>query len=487
MKKILLIPVVHRNEKRLLVKFDYDSKLIAIIKKVEGATWSKTHRSWYVDDSPEKIREVVNVYKGLAEVDVSIAYERIPFLRDRTPLQKSKSDIVPDIIKKSVILKNESLKPEREPLPKPQRKSGIVSMDIIDERKIILKFPFARVHVAKMKTLPCYFWDKDKKLWRFPYTAAIKSEIENYFERFGFEVESNFIKTKSKELKEKKNYSNDRKLPDEYMEMLKMKRYSSNTIHTYKSAFSDFINYYQTKELDKITEKEIRNYLLYLVEKRKVSASFQNQVINAIKFYYEKVLKLEKLPYIYIDRPFKEETLPTVLSEEETQKLINSIVNLKHKSIILTIYSAGLRISELINLKIKDIDSGRKAVIIKGAKGKKDRNSLLSEKLLLYLRRYYREFKPKKWLFEGQKGEQYSESSIQHIFRRACTEAKIMKKATVHTLRHSFATHLLERGTDLRYIQELLGHGSSKTTEIYTHITHKGMDQVKSPLDHLNI
>ena len=188
-----------------------------------------------------------------------------------------------------------------------------------------------------------------------------------------------------------------------------------------------------------------------------------------------------------IERPRSEHKLPNVLSEEEVMRIINNVQNIKHKAILLTIYSAGLRISEAVNLKIADIDSSRHLILIKGAKGKKDRNSLLSEKLLVYLRKYFLMYKPKVWLFEGQYGDQYSETSIQHIFRKACNDAKIIKKATVHTLRHSFATHLLEHGTDLRYIQELLGHSSSKTTEIYTHITHKGMEQIKSPLDNLDI
>ena len=188
-----------------------------------------------------------------------------------------------------------------------------------------------------------------------------------------------------------------------------------------------------------------------------------------------------------IERPRSEHKLPNVLSEEEVMRIINNVQNIKHKAILLTIYSAGLRISEAVNLKIADIDSSRHLILIKGAKGKKDRNSLLSEKLLVYLRKYFLMYKPKVWLFEGQYGGQYSDSSIQAIFREACNAAKITKKATVHTLRHSFATHLLERGTDLRYIQELLGHSSSKTTEIYTHITHKGMEQIKSPLDNLDV
>jgi len=506
MKRIQLVPVVHRNEMRLLVKFDYDSELTAIIRKVQGSTFSNTQKSWHVADTKENVYEIINIFKGFAEVDASLAFEKIPFLRDHTPLKKpevvgDKTQVVSDKIQApspklqvvnqttEVRIQNEELKVENEgeALFNPLRKSDVVYIDIIDEKKIILKFPFAKAHVAKMKTLPFYFWDVDKKYWTFPYTLKIKSEIENYFGQFGFNIECRFINTKSKEIKEKKNYLNDKKIPDEYMEMLTLKRYSINTINTYKTAFEGFINYYKTKEPADIDNQEITDYLLYLVEKRKVSASYQNQVINAIKFYYEKVLKLEKLPYIFIDRPFKDRTLPTVLSEEEIQNIINSIENLKHKTVILTLYSAGLRISELLNLKMADIDSKRKAIIVRGAKGKKDRHSLLSEKLLIYLRQYYKEYKPKKWLFEGQAGEQYSYESCYKILRIACEKVQIIKRVGLHTLRHSFATHILERGGDLRYIQVLLGHSSPKTTAIYTHITSKGMGEIKSPLDNLEI
>jgi site-specific recombinase XerD len=366
------------------------------------------------------------------------------------------------------------------------KKPNTVSIEIIDNKKIILRFPFAKEHISKIKSIPYYYWHKEEKYWSFPYTENILSEIESYFSKFNYAIESIYTNTKGTNKKEKKNYSNERKIPDEYLEKLKLIRYSENTIRTYTTAFTDFINYYSKKDLLEITEDDIKTYLLYLIEKRKVSASFQNQVINAIKFYYEKVCGRKKLPYITIDRPLKERTLPNVLSEEEVMRIINSVKNVKHKAILLTIYSAGLRISEAVNLKIADIDSSRMAIMIKGAKGKKDRNSLLSEKLLLFLRKYFKIYKPKIWLFEGLEGEQYSESSIQAIFRKGIKDAKIMKKVSVHTLRHSFATHLLERGTDLRYIQELLGHSSSKTTEIYTHITHKGMEQVKSPLDNMD-
>jgi len=207
---------------------------------------------------------------------------------------------------------------------------------------------------------------------------------------------------------------------------------------------------------------------------------------NAIKFYYERVLGGQRNVYL-IDRPKGEKTLPVVLDQEEVCAILNATTNLKHKAILMTIYSAGLRISEAINLKINAIDSQRMQIRVEQAKGKKDRYTVLSVKTLEVLRQYFQVYKPKVWLFEGQTGGQYSDRSIQAILKDAVAKTKIIKRVTVHTLRHSFATHLLENGTDLRYIQTLLGHESSKTTEIYTHVTTKGFEQIKSPLDKLDI
>lgn len=263
-------------------------------------------------------------------------------------------------------------------------------------------------------------------------------------------------------------------------------RYSVNTQNVYTDLFEEFINYYPEKQSEEITEEEIISFLRYLVNERKISTSYQNQSINAIKFYYERVLGGTRKIYL-IERPRKENYLPEVLSEEEITSILKAISNLKHKAIIMVIYSGGLRISELINLKVKDIDSDRMQIRISQAKGKKDRYTLLSNKTLLILRKYFTEYKPKEWLFEGVSGGQYADSSIYSIFKKAIASANIKKKVSIHSLRHSFATHLLENGTDLRYIQNLLGHSSSKTTEIYTHITVKGFDLIKNPLDKLDI
>jgi integrase/recombinase XerD len=224
--------------------------------------------------------------------------------------------------------------------------------------------------------------------------------------------------------------------------------------------------------------------LLYLVEVRQISTSYQIQAINAIKFYFEKVIKGPRRVY-YIERPREEKFLPSVLSEAEVKKIIENISNLKHKCLIMTCYSAGLRISEALNLKPADIDSKRMMIHIRGGKGKKDRITLLSSRLLEILREYYRLYKPVEYLFTGQMGGQYSERSAQLVLKEAARRAGITHHVTLHTLRHSFATHLLEKETDLRYIQSLLGHSCPKTTQIYTHITTKGFDQIKNPLDNL--
>lgn len=202
----------------------------------------------------------------------------------------------------------------------------------------------------------------------------------------------------------------------------------------------------------------------------------------AIKFYFEQVLGREK-EYIRISRPRKEFKLPTVLTLEEVQKIIQLTKNLKHKCILMSIYSGGLRRGELINLKVEDVDSKMMLIKVCGTKGKKDRYTLLSEKLLTELRAYYIKYRPRHWLFEGKENGQYSPTSVERIFRDAADRAQILKHVTPHSLRHSFATHLLEQGTNLRYIQVLLGHASTKSTQIYTHVASNALMKIRNPLD----
>ncbi len=219
---------------------------------------------------------------------------------------------------------------------------------------------------------------------------------------------------------------------------------------------------------------------------RKVSVSIQNQAINAIKFYYERVLS-GKRKFYFLERPRKEKTLPVVLSQEEMVRLFRCVDNKKHKCVLMFAYSAGLRRGEILRLKITDIDRERMSIRVSQSKGRKDRYVKLSHKILPHLDKYLEEYKPVDYLFEGAVGGEYSEGSVQNIIHDAVKAAGIKKKATLHTLRHTYATHSLEDGADLRYIQEMLGHSSSRTTEIYTHITQKGFDQIKSPMDNLDL
>jgi site-specific recombinase XerD len=268
---------------------------------------------------------------------------------------------------------------------------------------------------------------------------------------------------------------------EETVKKLESQRYSKSTIRTYKLLLTCFFNRFKGINPGEIGKEEILNYMVYLVE-RGYSPSYQNQAINAIKFFYERVLGYPR-EYYHVERPRKEKRLPTVLSREEVKSILDNTQNIKHKSILTITYSAGFRVGEVLNLKVRDIDSKRMVIHIRGAKGKKDRVVPLAEKALYLLRHYYMEYKPKEYLFEGATGGQYSHGSIQKILKRAAIKSRIRKNVTPHTLRHSFATHLLESGTDIRYIQVLLGHGSVKTTEIYTQVSQAFLQGITSPLD----
>jgi len=226
-------------------------------------------------------------------------------------------------------------------------------------------------------------------------------------------------------------------------------------------------------------------FLLNLV-KRDFSKSTQNQYINAIKFYFEKVLRRPRKTY-HIDRPLKDKFLPTVLAKEEVFSIIKSIRNIKHKAMISLIYSSGMRIGEILSIHIADIDSKRMVIQIRDGKGNKDRQVPLSDKILILLRGYYRKYHPSKYLFEGQGGDNYSASSVRKILKRACKRVGIAKSVHPHTLRHSYATHMLESGIDLRYVQELLGHNSIRTTERYTHLSRNKFQELRSPFEDFDL
>ncbi len=263
------------------------------------------------------------------------------------------------------------------------------------------------------------------------------------------------------------------------------KRYSDSSIKAYTEALRIFLYYYRHLPVSEISNEDVILYTKDRIIGSGLSASYQNQMITAIKLFFA-TIEEKKIEVDKIQRPRREHLLPNVLSKEEVKQILNAHYNIKHRTMLSLIYSCGLRRSELLNLKPLDIDSKRHIILIRQAKGKKDRIVPLSDKILVMLREYYLYYRPKEWLFEGKfPGEQYNSGSLAQVLKQALYKCGITKPVSLHWLRHSYATHLLENGTDLRYIQEILGHKSSRTTEIYTHVSTTSILLVKSPFDDL--
>lgn len=363
---------VHRNKKQLFLNFEYDSKLIYLLKNSGDASWSQTHNSWYIAKS-EKILNAV--------------------------------------------------KQELEPL----------GIRLIESNEYIGPNP---ADDSKEKKLAKLEPDKEQKVIQF-------------------------------------------------MQWMRSKRYSESTIGTYTDALGIFLRFYSSKQVSEISNTDLIVFNNEYILTKKLSASFQNQVVNAIKLFF-KTVENKNIDIASVHRPKREKLLPNVLSKEEVKLILSASSNIKHRAMLSLIYSCGLRCGELLNLTPLDIDSKRGLVIIRRAKGKKDRIVPLSIKILELLREYYKTAHPVNWLFEGQtKGNKYDERSLQNVLKQSLVKARINKPATLHWLRHSYATHLLENGTDLRYIQELLGHSRSTTTEIYTHVSNKQLQRIISPFDTL--
>ncbi|RLD26988.1 MAG: recombinase [Bacteroidetes bacterium] len=363
---------------------------------------------------------------------------------------------------------------------------------LIDNKKCIgLKFYSNKVLNAIIKELESISWSDEFNMYYVPNTKYNLDRIYSLFRGVAWINSKYFFQqSRSKQLTETFDVSwfrnrerapNYRFCPESYLQKLELKKYSNSTVKSYVTSFENFINHYHDSIIDDLNENDIRQYLQLLIQNNR-SNSFINQAINSIKFYYEMVLGMPNRFYS-IERPKKERKLPIVLSKENVRRIIDNTNNIKHRCIVSLLYSAGLRRSELINLKLTDIDSSRMLVLVRDAKGKKDRYTLLSVKILNDLRIYYKQWKPRVYLFESPNNEKYSPNSVGKIVSNAAIKAGIKKRVSPHTLRHSFATHLLEAGTDLRYIQLLLGHSSTKTTEIYTHVAKSSFDSIKNPLD----
>lgn len=339
------------------------------------------------------------------------------------------------------------------------------------QKVIFLTFAYDKNTIDTVRKMVGSRWSKSKKCWYVPNVAA-------YRDRFGLTEE-----TLGESMLCKIDAVN---IPDfyRYIETLQLMGYSPSTLRTYKSEFAQLLYVLKSNWVQDCDVEMIRRYVLYCINELKLSENSLHSRINAIKFYFEKVLKREQF-FVEIPRPKKESKLPKVIHGSDIKKLLAVTQNLKHNTILKLAYGMGLRVSEIVNLRVVDVDSQSMRVFLARAKGKKDRYANLPESVLEQLRMYFKEYRPKEFLFEGQYGGQYSVRSAQQIFKSAITKSGVNKNVGIHSLRHSFATHLLENGTDIRFIQELLGHKDIKTTLLYTNVSDASIRKIKSPLDDL--
>ena len=364
-----------------------------------------------------------------------------------------------------------------------------------NEMRVFIRFEIDHESAQLVKQALQAQWSATQRAWHVPYEANMHERICKLFAPYGARVfQKNNYQTNTEIIKlEDQKVSTEQmglntegiKKMTEFKYWLQSRRYSDHTVHTYTEALAVFLKYYQAKAIADITNEDLiyfnNNYILA----KQLSASYQNQIVNAIKLFFVKI-EFKKMEVNLIHRPKTPKLLPNVLSKEEVKLILNAHGNIKHKAMLSLIYSCGLRCGELLRLKLADVDAKRNVLIIKQAKGRKDRIAPLSEKTIELLRTYYTAYKPQTYLFEGQiKNEAYDDRSLQAVIKQAIAKVGITKPVSLHWLRHSYATHLLEAGTDLRYIQEILGHSSSRTTEIYTHVSTKSIQNVVSPFDSL--
>jgi site-specific recombinase XerD len=336
--------------------------------------------------------------------------------------------------------------------------------------------------IELLKTIRSYKYSARNKAFYFPYEKSYLNALETLFRQHKIPYKNEDVIFESDERKELKNQVHN--WISDFEEYMIRKHYSASTIKTYCNISYHFLlkTGKPPKEIERI---DIEQYIQKQVVDKQYSLAYQNQIINAVKLFLNRMANLN-FNLEDLERPRKSKFLPTVLSKREVRAILNEIDNLKHKTVLSLIYACGLRIGEALSLKISDIDSDRALIHIREAKGYKDRIVGLSPMILEVLRAYYKEYKPQYYLFESPDGKPYSQSSVRSVFRKACQSAGIKKPVRVHSLRHSYATHLLEAGTDLRYIQDILGHKDPKTTMIYTHVSNRQITKIISPFDMLD-
>jgi len=511
--KITLRRIFHRERWRYGIFFSYNPRLISLARKVRGSQYSDTNKCWYVDDIEDNLKQILEVFRDQADIDITEISSASGNKRSKASPEKKANDVDYTGVKTNYAIEkdqSEACSPiRRSPVSSGAliKKTKTVSRTryspvefTIDEAddKLIIKF-MGRYDQAWIKELRSYgrvWFDPNRLEWVLDWSRLTVDSLSDYFSMQGVEVNvrRNEILKPVKDLREEKSAEiRNRILGEESiggMENLRRylseKRYSVNTIEAYTSLLGLFFKYFLPKRPAEITEEDISDFFHDYILFHKYSASYQNQIISAIKLYYW-LNGSGIVDSSLLSRPRKSRALPKVFSKDEVKSILSSTRNIKHRLLLWMIYSCGLRRSEATNIKIKDLDRERCILNIMEAKGRVDRIVPVPGKVWDKIDEYIDSYHPVFWLFEGQSGGKYSSESVYRVFKQALKNAGINKEVGVHCLRHSYATHLHENGLDIRYIQELLGHKSTRTTEIYTHVSRRNLVTVRSPIEDIDI
>lgn len=481
---IELSKITHRGKRCIKVSFDKTDTLIQKIKSIKGRRWSKTKKCWYVPYDKKSFEALKNIFG-----DCELIYPNTSISTKKINTDNKSDD--------SSTINYVTYQHQGEVKRKITGKVIIAKQ--LDQNWIEFYVPFQHVKwINVFRHINGRRWDEEKTCWILPNVKEsywlLKEHVGLNNIKFEFNIQKNipesyhfkYTGTKPKKKVKTKSFNllneAQKKAIYQLEEQIILRQLSHYTLKSYRNHLIAIFLFFPKIEPEDITVKDIEAYLLNQIKFKKISESTQNSIINAIKAYWEKALYRSK-KWIEIPRPKKSKSLPNVFSQDEVVRLIESPKNLKHKLILLIIYSAGLRLGEVVNIRRKDISLHRRTIFIKKGKGKKDRFVTLAEEVIPYLEKYYNIYNPSYWLLEGQHGGQYSKSSVQKVFRIALEDSKVYAYGTVHTLRHSYATHCVENGFSVGLLKEALGHGSIKTTEKYLHISNHALKKLKSPLD----
>jgi integrase/recombinase XerD len=499
-KKIILKRIFHRGEWRYAIIFKYDKELTRLVRSINKVTWSQSNNCWYAGADEATLKQILSVFRESADIDISALVStdsNQPEATAVTPLVEKHEDHTvsysdPEeqfISKRSVVSFTKKAKLKFDPV--------LFSIGGPDE-KLVVKFTghYDQEWIKELNGFGKIQYDGTRKEWLIRWSQLAVDSLSDYFSSKGVEVivKKKAIPSELKEIRfDRGGEVRERKIGKasvEGLEMLRIyleeKRYSKRTIESYLAHLELFFKYFHEKEPADITEQDVTEFIDNHILRLGYSASYQNLVISAIKMYYslcgERVVNTDSF-----ERPRRSRALPKVFSKEEVMKIFNATRNNKHKLILWLIYSCGLRRSELTNIKLTDLDRDRGILHIREGKGNIDRMVPVPQKVWEKINSYLKVYSPKGYLFEGQTGGKYSVESVYSVFKHSMKLAGIKKDVGVHSLRHSYATHLHESGLDIRYIQELLGHKSTRTTEIYTHVSRRNLFAIRSPIEDMDI